>query len=112
MELQWAAQEELGLAREGESDGLRQVIMDTEPWLLVTTVAVSCLHSVLNFLAFKNDVSFYRQQKDFTGISLRSLGLNCFFQTIILLYLFDNDTAWVVRASSTAGLAIEVPLGI
>ena len=66
-------QEEMGMVKDGETDGVRQIILETDPWLLVVTVAVSVLHSILNFLAFKNDVSFYRAQKDFTGISVRSL---------------------------------------
>ena len=38
---------------------------------------------------------------------MRSLALNCFFQTVILLYLVDSGAAWVVRASNSVGLAIE-----
>jgi phosphate/sulfate permease len=42
-----------------------------------------------------------------TGTSSRSLVVNCFFQTIILLYLFDNDTSMMVLGSSVIGLLIE-----
>lgn len=33
--------------------------------------------------------------------------MNCFFQTMILLYLWDNDTSYVILASSSVGLLIE-----
>lgn len=32
----------------------------------------------------------------------------CVPQTIILLYLFDNDTSWLILFSSSIGLVIEV----
>lgn len=41
------------------------------------------------------------------GTSLRSLLMNCIFQTVILLYLFDNDTSYMILISSSIGLAIE-----
>ena len=107
METQWREQERSGMTREGESDVVRQLLMDTDPVLLAVTGLVSFLHMLFEFLAFSNDVSFFRRRKDFTGLSLRSMLLQCFFQTVILLYLFDNDTSWVVLMSSSVGLAIE-----
>eukprot|EP00614_Pseudopedinella_elastica_P008783 CAMPEP_0172608176 /NCGR_PEP_ID=MMETSP1068-20121228/28275_1 /TAXON_ID=35684 /ORGANISM="Pseudopedinella elastica, Strain CCMP716" /LENGTH=523 /DNA_ID=CAMNT_0013411357 /DNA_START=14 /DNA_END=1585 /DNA_ORIENTATION=+ len=107
MEMHWEAQEELGITQDGESDGVRKILQETDPKLLILTMVASLLHTIFNFLAFSNDVAFYRKRTDFTGISLRSMGLNCVFQTVILLYLFDNDTSWVVRASSSIGLVIE-----
>ena len=38
------------------------------------------LHMLFEFLAFKNDVSFYRKRKNFAGLSLRTVVLNSFFQ--------------------------------
>ena len=34
--------------------------------------------------------------------------MNCFFQLVILLYLFDNDTSWMILGSSCVGLVIEL----
>lgn len=42
---------------------LRQLLAETNPIILVITVVVSILHSVFNFLAFKNDISFWRNKK-------------------------------------------------
>ena len=63
---------------------------------------------LFDFLAFKNDVQFWRKNKSLEGLSLRTVGLNCFFQLIILLYLFDNDTSWMILGSSCVGLVIEL----
>lgn len=37
-----------------------------------------------------------------TGLSLRSMLLNLFFQTVILLYLLDNETSWMILLSSVS----------
>lgn len=37
------------------------------------------------------------------GTSVQSLAVNCFFQTVIFLYLMDNDTSWMILFSSGIG---------
>ena len=44
------------------------------------------------------------------GLSLRAVVLNCFFQTVIFLYLVDNDTSYMILVSSGVGLVIEVSM--
>jgi hypothetical protein len=44
----------------------------------------------------------------FYQVSLQSLGISCLFQAIILLYLYDEDTVWLVLASSALGLLIDL----
>jgi Cleft lip and palate transmembrane protein 1 (CLPTM1) len=39
-----------------EVDMIRDLLLDTSPWLLGLTAVVSLLHSLFDFLAFKNDV--------------------------------------------------------
>ena len=41
------------------------------------------------------------------GMSVRSLGVNCFFQTVIFFYLLDNDTSTLILFSNGVGLLIE-----
>jgi hypothetical protein len=62
---------------------------------------------VFEFLAFRNDVSFWRGVKTTAGLSVRSIGMSFVTQLIILLYLADNDTSWMVLFSSGIGLVIE-----
>eukprot|EP00638_Chattonella_subsalsa_P017391 CAMPEP_0117821114 /NCGR_PEP_ID=MMETSP0949-20121206/2868_1 /TAXON_ID=44440 /ORGANISM="Chattonella subsalsa, Strain CCMP2191" /LENGTH=608 /DNA_ID=CAMNT_0005660193 /DNA_START=279 /DNA_END=2106 /DNA_ORIENTATION=- len=108
MENQWAAQTEMGYSVEGETDTFRQMLLDTSPWLLGVTFVVSLLHTIFDFLAFKNDVKFWKGRKSVAGLSVRSIMINCFFQTIIFLYLMDdNDTSWMILISSGVGLGIE-----
>lgn len=107
MEQQWKVQTNLGASSERDTDMIREVLFDTNPVLLVITFAVSLLHSLFDFLAFKNDIQFWRKKKNMAGMSVQSLGVNCFFQTVIFLYLMDNDTSWMILMSSGVGLLIE-----
>ncbi|KAJ1461646.1 cleft lip and palate transmembrane protein 1-domain-containing protein [Pelagophyceae sp. CCMP2097] len=104
---QWRSQAKLGLQSEGESDIIREMLAETQPWLLALTAIISVLHMVFEGLAFRNNVKFWRNKKTLEGLSARTIGLNCFFQTVILLYLMDNDTSWMIMFSSGMGLLTE-----
>ena len=103
----WENQQRTGLGTERDADMLRETLLETSPWLLILTFVISLLHMLFDFLAFKNDVQFWRKKKSMEGLSVRSLGVNCFFQTIIFLYLFDNDTSTLILLSTGVGLLIE-----
>jgi len=107
MQHSFQLQEAWGSAAEGESDEIKRMLVETNPWLLGLTFAVSILHSVFDFLAFKNDISFWKNKKNLEGLSVRTIFVNCFMQLVILLYLFDNDTSWIILISATVGLVIE-----
>ena len=84
--------------------------LQTNPILLVTTVLVTILHMIFEFLAFSSDVSHWRKKdKDLVGVSLRTILTNCVVQLVILLYLQDSstETSWVILLSQGSGLAIE-----
>ncbi|EOD13312.1 hypothetical protein EMIHUDRAFT_316803 [Emiliania huxleyi CCMP1516] len=74
---------------------MRRMLLETNPWLLGLTMAVSLLHSLFDFLAFKNDVQFWRDNKSMKGISLNSLLLNLFIQAVILL---SNGVGLLIEA--------------
>ena len=110
LQVQYTAQNEvkskMGLAgsSDRENDMLKEILTDTNPWLLGITMLVSVLHMVFDMLAFKNDIQFWRNKKNMAGTSTRTMLINCFFQTIILLYLFDNETSSMVLFSSSIGI--------
>lgn len=108
MEKQWAMQQKMGVAESGDNDTLLEMLSETSPWLLVVTFTVSCLHSLFDFLAFKNDVSFWRKNKSLAGLSVRAMVTNFFFQAVIFLYLVDNETSTMILISTGIGLAIEL----
>ncbi|KAJ3143927.1 hypothetical protein HK101_002945 [Irineochytrium annulatum] len=90
-----------------ETDEIKRMFLETNPILLAVTMFVSLLHSVFDFLAFKNDIAFWKDKKDLDGMSFRAIIMNVAFQLIIFLYLLDNETSWMIIISSGVGLAIE-----
>jgi len=110
METSWQMQQSYGLqeADGRESEMLKKMIMDTNIYLLAITFAVSILHAVFDFLAFKNDVKFWKEAKSMRGLSTRSIVMNAGCQLIIFLYLLDNDTSFMILMSSGVGCAIEI----
>lgn len=75
--------------------------------LQAITMCVSLLHTVFDMLAFKNDIGFWKNNKSMEGLSARSVIINACCQLVILLYLIENDTSYVVLFSSFLGTVIE-----
>ncbi|ORX65636.1 cleft lip and palate transmembrane 1 [Linderina pennispora] len=102
-----AKQQEQGLFGEdlGSSgmDEMKRMLADTNPVLLAITFIVTLLHSLFDFLAFKND------KQDTVGVSIRTMLMNVAFEAVILLYLFDNrgNTSYMILISNTVSVVIE-----
>ncbi|KAL2007343.1 hypothetical protein VTN00DRAFT_8781 [Thermoascus crustaceus] len=92
-----------------EFETFKEILLDTNIYLLTTTGIVSILHMVFETLAFKNDISHWRKKKDVVGTSVRTILANVFMQTIIFLYLVDNSegTSWMILASQGFGILLE-----
>jgi hypothetical protein len=54
-----------------------------------------------------SDVQFWKKTDDLSGISIRSIFLNVVMQIIMLLYLIDERSSWLIIMSSGIGLIIE-----
>lgn len=93
---------------EGETDEVKRMLLETNPYLMGVTFLVSVLHSLFDFLAFKNDIQFWQKKKNMEGLSFRTIVWNVVTQCIIFLYLLDNETSWMILISSGIGLLIEV----
>jgi hypothetical protein len=61
------SQRELGF-EQSDVDDLRRLIADTNVALLGITVLASALHLLFEFLTFKNEVSFWQNNSDLTGL--------------------------------------------
>lgn len=57
----------------GDSDEMKQMFLDTNPYLLGVTVFVTLAHVVLSTLAFKNDISHWKNAENMEGVSVRSM---------------------------------------
>ncbi|XP_033115819.1 cleft lip and palate transmembrane protein 1 homolog [Anneissia japonica] len=96
-----------GLESEGDQDSFKRAMLDTNPYLLGLTVIVSIVHSVFEFLAFKNDIQFWNNRKSLEGLSVRSVFFGVFQSLIVLLYILDNETNFVIKVSIFIGLLID-----
>ncbi|CAG8456951.1 4361_t:CDS:10 [Ambispora gerdemannii] len=90
----------LGGNAHSEFDEFKRMLLETNPILLGVTFFVSLLHNI----------SDWKNRKEMTGISIRTIFMNIFFQLIIFLYLFDNneETSWMILIGQGIGLAIEI----
>lgn len=104
----WERQVQLGTMQPHESDELKRMFVETNPMLLGLTVVVSMAHTVLETLAFKNDISHWRNIKSMEGISVRSMIWKIVMEAIIFLYLWDNDTSWMITVGNGIGLVIAL----
>ena len=105
-----AAGEKLAGGGDGnELEEVKRILIDSNIYLLSTTVVVGILHTILEMLAFGSDVSHWRNKKDNVGVSVRTILANVFMQTIIFLYLMDNNenTSWVIMMSQGMGILLE-----
>merc|ERR1740137_281218 len=91
-----------------DQDSVKEAFLETNIYLLVLTFVISIVHSVFEFLAFKNDIQFWNKKKSVEGLSVRSVFFNVFQNLIVVLYVFDSDTNTVIRISCFVGLAIEI----
>jgi Cleft lip and palate transmembrane protein 1 (CLPTM1) len=102
--------EDVGPGGDGaEFEMFKEILLDTNIYLLSITGIVSILHMIFEGLAFKSDVSHWRKKKDNIGTSLRTILANIVMQLIIFLYLLDNNehTSWMILFSQGVGIAIE-----
>jgi len=91
-----------------DHDTIKQALLETNPYLLGITIVVSLVHTVFEFLAFKNDIQFWRTRKSMEGLSVRSVLFNVFQSTIVFLYICDNDSSFIIKMSIGVGLLIEM----
>ncbi|GAA5840785.1 hypothetical protein JCM3766R1_000883 [Sporobolomyces carnicolor] len=93
-----------------ELDAFKSILLETKPWLLITTAVVSVLHMLFEFLAFSSDVKHWRGKKEMVGVSVRTILVNVFTQIVVFLYLFDSseETSWMILFSSGMGIMIEM----
>ncbi|KAJ8256399.1 hypothetical protein COCON_G00185510 [Conger conger] len=90
-----------------DQDSVKVALLETNPYLLGLTIVVSIVHSIFEFLAFKNDIQFWNSRQSLEGLSVRSIFFGVFQSLVVLLYILDNETNFVVQVSVFIGLLID-----
>lgn len=106
-ETQHASQHEMGL-QPFDFDEMKRMYLETDKILLCVTMIVSLLHTVFEILAFKNDIQFWNNKEELEGISVKTLYFQLIQSIVIFLYLFDNETSFMIVMSNGFGIGLEV----
>ena len=91
-----------------DMDEMKRMWLETDKILLGVTMVVSVLHSIFEILAFKNDISFWHNKESMEGISVKTLYFQLIQNSIILLYLADNNTNWMILAGTGFEILLEI----
>ena len=93
---------------ENETDELLTLVSPDRLCRLVLTYVVSFLHGLFSFLAFKNEIGFWKGREDISGLSRRAVIGNAICSLIIFLFLYDSPgTSWLVLGTMLASVLID-----
>ena len=93
---------------EKDTDEVKGIFADTNLVLLLVTFGVSAVHLLFDFLAFKSDINFWRGKKSMEGLSRKTILWRAFSQSVIFLYLMDEETSLLVLIPAGVGAVIEM----
>lgn len=93
---------------EKDSDEVKGLFTDTSLFFLLLTFLVAAFHLLFDFLAFKNDISYWRKRDTMVGLSTKTVVWRCVSTGVIFLYLMDEQTSLLVLIPAGIGSVIEV----
>lgn len=89
-------------------DEVKGIFVDTNVYLLSGTFFIAAVHLLFDFLAIKNDVSFWRKKSNLIGLSKWTVIWRAFSQTVIFLYLCDEGSSSLVLIPTGISTVIEL----
>ncbi|KAM9418765.1 lipid scramblase CLPTM1L-like isoform 1-T2 [Salvelinus alpinus] len=93
---------------EKDADEIKGIFVETNLYFLALTFFVAAFHLLFDFLAFKHDISFWKQKKSMVGMSSKAVLWRCFSTIVIFMYLVDEQTSLLVLIPAGVGSMIEV----
>jgi len=93
---------------ENDLDDMKGIFSDTNLYFLAMTFSIAIVHMLFDVLAFKNDISFWKQKDSMEGMSMRTVLWRFVSSTIVFLYLLDEKTSLLVLVPSGIGTLIEL----
>lgn len=93
---------------EKDTDEIKGIFADNSFYILMMTFVVAAFHLLFDFLAFKNEIIYWRNRDTMVGLSTKAVIWRCLSQAIIFLYLMDEETSLLVLIPSGISTVIEV----
>ncbi|NXG31984.1 CLP1L protein, partial [Dromaius novaehollandiae] len=93
---------------EKDADEVKGIFVDTNLYFLALTFFVAAFHLLFDFLAFKNDISFWKKKRNMIGMSTKAVLWRCFSTVVIFLFLLDEQTSLLVLIPAGIGAVIEL----
>jgi hypothetical protein len=91
-----------------ELDELRYLLQDERLYRFALTQIISYIHVWFDYLAFRDEIRFYRGRRNLSGVSVSTVLTRLACSVIILLYLLDGGgTSWVVLLSLFSSCTVE-----
>ncbi|KAJ7414300.1 Cleft lip and palate transmembrane protein 1-like protein [Willisornis vidua] len=93
---------------EKDADEVKGIFVDTNLYFLALTFFVAAFHLLFDFLAFKNDISYWKKKRSMIGMSTKAVLWRCFSTVVIFLFLLDEQTSLLVLIPAGIGAVIEL----
>ncbi|EGD75651.1 hypothetical protein PTSG_07768 [Salpingoeca rosetta] len=89
-------------------DDVKALFLNNSLSVLGITYAITILHLIFDYLAFKNDIGFWRGRKHFAGLSRRAVMFQFASTVIIFLYLLDSQqTSMIILGVTGFSVLVE-----
>ncbi|KAL8613870.1 hypothetical protein ACOMHN_032860 [Nucella lapillus] len=93
---------------EKDTDEIKGIFADTNFYFLLLTFTVAAFHLLFDFLAFKNDIQYWKKRDTMVGLSSRGVVWRSVQTVIIFLYLLDEKTSLLVTIPAGISTLIEM----
>ncbi|OQV13273.1 Cleft lip and palate transmembrane protein 1-like protein [Hypsibius exemplaris] len=94
--------------KESDLEDVVAIFTETNFYILTLTIVVTVLHLVFDFMAFKNDINFWRKKDTIVGLSGRTIVWRAFSQIIVFLYLMEEKSSLLISVPAGIACAIEI----
>ncbi|GAV01690.1 hypothetical protein RvY_12363 [Ramazzottius varieornatus] len=94
--------------KEADLEDVISIFTETNFYILTLTICVTVLHLVFDFLAFKNDITFWRKRNTVAGLSGRTILWRAFSQIIVFLYLLEEKSSLLISVPAGIACGIEI----
>ncbi|KAH7642102.1 Cleft lip and palate associated transmembrane protein 1 [Dermatophagoides farinae] len=93
---------------EREIEDAKGIFFETNGSFLLLTILIVSFHALFDFLAFKNDIQFWRHRETMEGLSFNSILWRFISQFLITLYLMDQESSKLITIPSMIATVIEL----